>query len=275
MWNSVWNWLKELDRVLRGEATRMAALRGEDIQIPAAGLSVVVFLLAVIYGVCMGCFALFRADGPVYMQVVASAVKVPALFFLTLAVTIPSLYVFNALVGSRLNLPALLRLLIASLGVNVTVLSSLGPILAFFSLSTTSYGFMVLLNVLMFAVSGALGLMFLLQTLHRLSVAPQEPLPPAAPPLPAAPGEPAQAETAPLPPAEEPAPLAMLPRHVLGRQVKTVFKCWVVIFGLVGAQMGWVLRPFIGAPSAPFQWFRGRESNFFEAVFHTLRDLFS
>jgi hypothetical protein len=22
--------------------------------------------------------------------------------------------------------------------------------------------------------------------------------------------------------------------------------CWVVVFGLVGAQMGWVLRPFIG-----------------------------
>ncbi len=104
------NWLKELDRVLRGEATRMAALRGEDIQIPAAGLSVVVFLLAMVYGVCMGCFAVFRADGPVYVQMAASAVKVPALFFLTLAVTFPSLYVFNALVGSRLNLPALLRL---------------------------------------------------------------------------------------------------------------------------------------------------------------------
>ena len=35
-------------------------------------------------------------------QLFASAVKVPALFFLTLAVTFPSLYVFNALVGSRL-----------------------------------------------------------------------------------------------------------------------------------------------------------------------------
>lgn len=272
----MWNWLKELDRVLRGEATRMAALRGEDIKIPAAGLSVVIFLLAVVYGVCLGCFAVFRADGPVYMQMAASAVKVPALFFLTLAITFPSLYVFNALVGSRLSLPALLRLLIASLGVNVAVLSSLGPIFAFFSLSTTSYGFMVLLNVLMFTVSGVLGLVFLLQTLHRLNVAPQEPVPPTAPPLPAAlPGEPAETEAAPLQLVEAPAPLAMLPRHVLGRQVKTVFNCWVAIFALVGAQMGWVLRPFIGSPSTPFQWFRGRESNFFEAVFHTFRSLFS
>ena len=28
----------------------------------------------------------------------------------------------------------------------------------------------------------------------------------------------------------------------------------MVVFGLVGAQMGWVLRPFIGNPNQPFQW---------------------
>ena len=37
------------------------------------------------------------------MQWLATTLKVPALLFLTLAVTFPSLYVFNALVGSRLN----------------------------------------------------------------------------------------------------------------------------------------------------------------------------
>ncbi len=50
----------------------------------------------------------------------------------------------------------------------------LGPIVAFFSLSTTSHPFMVLLNVVVFAVSGILGLAFLVQTLHRLSVADQD-----------------------------------------------------------------------------------------------------
>ena len=48
-----------------------------------------------------------------------------------------------------------------------------------------------------------------------------------------------------------------------------------VVFGLVGAQMGWVLRPFVGNPSLPFTWFRGRESNFFQAVLHTISSLFS
>ena len=61
-------------------------------------------------------------------------------------------------------------LLVASLGVMVAVLASLGPIVAFFSVSTTSYPFMLLFNVVVCSVSGALGLSFLLQTLHRLSI---------------------------------------------------------------------------------------------------------
>jgi len=49
----------------------------------------------------------------------------------------------------------------------------------------------------------------------------------------------------------------------------------VIVFGLVGAQMGWVLRPFIGNPDVPFTWFRVRESSFFEAVWNALMKLFS
>jgi hypothetical protein len=62
--------------------------------------------------------------------------------------------------------------------------------------------------------------------------------------------------------------------HVLGPQVKFVFRCWVIVFALVGAQMSWLLRPFLGNPSVPFSFFRARESNFFEAVWHHLVHLF-
>ncbi len=175
--------------------------------------------------------------------------KVPALFFLTLLVTFPSLYVFNALVGSRLGLIVVLRLLIASLGVNLAVLASLGPIVAFFSVSTTSYAFMVLLNVLVFTVAGVLGLSFLLQTLHRLTVAQQEAerlrrlthlaaapprTPPDEPPADPAPDEePDEIDVAP-----EPGALDCLEEHALAAQVKVVFRCWVFVFGLVGGK--WV-----------------------------------
>jgi len=60
---------------------------------------------------------------------------------------------------------------------------------------------------------------------------------------------------------------------VLGHHVRKVFCCWIVVFGLVGAQMGWVLRPFIGAPNTEFSWFRVRSSNFFEAVSNTIYNL--
>jgi hypothetical protein len=282
------SWFEELDRLLRGELTGVEALQAGRIEISARRLSACIIILAMIYGACMGTFALFGTKGPNAYQVLASMVKVPLLFYLTLVVTLPSLYVFNALVGSRLTPSTVIRLLVASLGVIVTVLSSLGPIVAFFSVSTTSYPFMVLFNVVVFAVSGALGLTFLLQTLHRLSVAEalhrlsvaEARRPPAevfeALELPESPGPDASASMAELPGPEEPmGPLDPLENRVLSGHVKTVFQLWVIVFGLVGAQMGWVLRPFIGNPNIPFTWFRGRESNFFQAILHNLGNLFS
>ncbi|MHC4121844.1 MAG: hypothetical protein ACYSWO_30605, partial [Planctomycetota bacterium] len=58
-------------------------------------------------------------------------------------------------------------------------------------------------------------------------------------------------------------------------KARNVFRVWTTVFALVGAQMSWVLRPLIGAPTAPFEWFRDRESNFFVAVVRALAELFS
>jgi hypothetical protein len=288
----------------------LPALREGTIEIRLFGLTAIIVVLGLIYGVCMGCFALLRYNdlqpADLYMltvgayeiavpaQLVASMVKVPALFLLTLLVTFPSLYVFNALVGSRLSVGAVWKLLIAALGVNLAVLASLGPVVAFFSVCTTSYPFMVLLNVVVFAAAGLLGLVFLLQTLHRLTIAQAKPAPPPVPkrepvsaaehgqddsPESGAPEDdtqetqekPAMAEVVAAP--AEAGALDQVEGYVLGRHVRNVFRVWVVIFALVGAQMGWVLRPFIGAPSLPFSWFRQRESNFFEAVIEAIRQL--
>jgi hypothetical protein len=259
--NRIGDWFRELDQLLRGELTRLSSLRQYGIAISPRRLSYVIVVLAMTYGFCMGTFALFRVQGPGVAQLVASIVKVPVLFFLTLLVTLPSLYVFNALVGSRLTPKAVVRLLIASLGVMVAVLASLGPIVAFFSVSTTSYPFMVLFNVAVFGVSGVLGLVFLLQTLQRLSVLDSE-----------VERESAAGRTA----EQEPmSALDPLEGRVLGKHVKAVFRVWVIVFALVGAQMGWVLRPFIGHPSLPFVLFRGREFNFFQGVLRMIRDLFA
>lgn len=289
--NNLTGWLRQLDGLLRGEATRLSALRRGTIEISPDGLTVVIIALGLLYGFCMGCYAMFkRGDLSEHiLQLIATTGKVPILFLLTLVVTFPSLYVFNALVGSRLTLLSVLRLIIAALAVMLAVLASFGPIVAFFSISTTSYPFMLLLNVAIFSVSGFLGLKFLLLTLHRLSIIQNE-----TPQLDECeePNYPAMnADTASLVPASTAMPVAAAPiktsgaldrldDRVLGRDVKAVFRIWIVVFGLVGGQMSWVLRPFIGSPNQSFEWLRifnvdGRDSNFFEAVFRALMNLIS
>jgi hypothetical protein len=277
---------KALDRVLRGDATRLPALREGNIDIPAGMLVIVLVILGMIAGACTGVFAVITRyhDDPAnaimgWEQLLASTAKVPILFCFTLVVTFPSLYVFNALVGSRLNMMAMLRLVIAALCVMMAVLASLGPIVAFFAVSTTSYPFIKLLNVVAYAIAGALGLSFLLQTLHRLSLAQvsadelaamnaQEPLE----------AEVAPDVTAPPPPSPRyptPGALERMRAQRLDPRVRTIFRIWVVVFGLVGAQMSWILRPFIGDPSKPFTFLRDRESHFFQAVIESVHKLFS
>lgn len=270
-------WVRSLDRVLKGEATNPAVLRAGTVDVAAGSLTALLVVLAAAYGACMGAFAVMSrwgtpAAGAGWRQATYSAAKVPMLFFLTLLITFPSLYVFNALVGCRLAFAAVMRLLVASLGVTLAVLASFGTIVVFFSLCTTSYPFMILLNVVMFAVAGTLGMNFLLQTLRRLTIARSTPgdEDTVAPPAPAPEPPPIHP---PLPPAVNPGAARRIPPDSVGGGVRAVFAIWVIVFGLIGAQMGWVLRPFIGAPNAPVTFFRVREGNFFQAVADKMADL--
>ena len=292
-------WLRQLDLLLRGEATKLSALQRGRIELPENGISLVVLALGLFYGACMGTFAIFNKGELVgaLLQMCATMAKVPALFFSTLLVTFPSLYVFNALVGSRLTLASVWRLMIAMLAVMMAILASLGPIVAFFSISTTNYPFMLILNVVVFGLAGFLGLKFLLHTLHRLSIVLQdakvETQPIEVPEnvaastcstpeidveqvtpaqnikelLPAVDSQPAPKPKA----ARKEGALDRMDDRMLGSDVKTVFYLWIIVFGLVGAQMSWLLRPFISAPDRPFVLFSARESNFYAAVWGALQ----
>ena len=35
-----------------------------------------------------------------------------------------------------------------------------------------------------------------------------------------------------------------------------MLRTWIVVYAFVGIQMGWFLRPFIGDPAIPVQFFR-------------------
>jgi hypothetical protein len=272
---------RQLDELLRGRTTSPGRLAEGQVSLSLRRFVPLAAGLGATYGFFMGWYALSiywggtRPDPQRCWQLLATMIKLPALFLLTLMITFPSLYVFNAMVGCRLSFTATLRLLVGAIAVNVAVAASLGPILGFFTVSTTSYPFMVLLNVVFLGIAGSVALSFLLHTLRRLAF-------PVAPPPPASTFEPSADEgksalaeftTA---PAREPGPLespsALLPSFATG-QARTIFQIWLLIYCLVGAQMGWVLRPFIGNPNMPFTWFRPREGNFFQAVMHSMQQL--
>lgn len=266
-------WFKQLDTILRGDATSLSSLADAEIKIPVGGLSIAVLLLGAVYGSCAGSFAMIQTAGQAYKQFIASTIKLPMLFFLTLVVTFPSLYVFNALIGTRLSIVSVLRLLVAALGVMLAVLASLGPIVVFFGLSTKNYPFMVLLNVATSTTAGVLGLKFLLHTLDRLVIVQQ---PAESPKTHKSKAESnASAETSSQDKSAEPTAAIEPAGDAPTVKAKSVFTVWTVVFALVGAQMSWVLRPLIGCPGLPFELFRERESNFFIAVAEALLSLFS
>jgi hypothetical protein len=253
--------IADIDRLLRGGFTRAEDLAAGRIQVPVQALVFMGVLLGMLYGALMGLYGVLRPANQTYLQILADAVKVPLLFLLTLAVAFPSLYVFSALADSRLRLGETLRLLLASIVVDLALLASFGPVTGFFTLSTDSYAFMVVLNVAFFAVAGFAGLGFLQKALNVVFAGPPR----------AAPRETAASEAGPV----DPAPAAF--RRPELRQVaspRRIFTTWTVIYAVVGAQMGWILRPFIGAPRIEFSLFRQREGNVFEALLLALQKLF-
>jgi hypothetical protein len=262
--------LRQLDLLLRGEATRPEHLK-TGFAVSPSSLIVVILGLGFFYGACMGCYALFQQGGSSPAQFLSTIGKVPLLFLLTFFVTFPSLYVFNALVGSRLSLLEVARLVVAALAVMLAILASLGPIVAFFSLSTTSYSWMLLLNVAVFSVAGFLGLRFLLVTLHRLTEALRDDAPLEQ-------GEAERsAETGVVRDTSTDKGSALhRPRDAeRDASVSRVFTIWLCVFGLVGAQMAWVMRPFLGHPNSEFALLRLRESNFFQGLWKAIQAAFS
>jgi len=196
--------------------------------------------LTVLYGVIMGSQSLLHGYGQGWMYSLASAVKLPLLFLLSLVICLPLLYVLNVLIGPREQFRVVLGILMSSLAVTSILLAACALILAFFILSTKSYPFIVLLNVAIFTIAGLYGVWYLAKIMHGL-----------APAFEAKPGEwPAG-------------------------NVKAVINWWLFTYAIVGTQMAWMMRPFIGSPGTPFSIFRAQESNFYVNVFNLIGRMLS
>lgn len=169
-----------------------------------------------VYGSIMGSF-----QGG--LQVLSSAIKLPALYLLTLIICLPTLYFYEVISGSKRSFGQYFAILLASMSVISVMLFGFAPVTLFFRLSISNYAFFQLLNVIILAITGLIGIKFLYQSM--LAIADEE--------------------------------------TELPQQRKFVLRAWLTLYGLVGSQLGWTLRPFFGDPNQPFALFRQLESNFY------------
>jgi hypothetical protein len=204
----------------------------------------------------LACYGLVMGSSHSLWQALASAFKLPILFLLTLAICLPTLYLFNLLCGGRLTARQALALVLSAITVTAALTLAFAPITLFFMVTAQNYPFFILLNTAILLLTGSVGLSFLIGGMHSMNVQAQA--------APAAPDE--QTETAEQlvqAPAPQPRPVSM-----------NLLLIWVLLYGFVGTQLAWTLRPFHGDPSVAFILFRPVKSNFYIGVLETIARLF-
>ncbi len=108
----------------------------------------------VLYGAVAGLFA----GGS---QVLVSAFKAPLIVLLSLALCLPSLYIFSALAGAPLSRRPFLHVVAGFSGMLALLLIGLMPISWLFSVSSRSFLFVVWMHVLAWIVAAGFGARFL------------------------------------------------------------------------------------------------------------------
>lgn len=164
-------------------------------------------------------------------QALASSGKMPLLFLLTMAITLPTLHIVNLAYGANHSLGQLVNILLGTLACTGTVLLACAPITTFFLISGCEYSFFVLMNVAVLGMAAIFGLRFLTKGMAFVDNRTSGP------------------ETAPV------------------RQ--KILAAWILIYAFVGCQLSWTMRPFFGNPEQQFEFFRKSDKsdgNFYTAI---------
>jgi hypothetical protein len=189
----------------------------------------VIVTLSALYGMTMGASLFTVGFGRGVSQVISSGIKVPLLYLLTFLVCYPVLFIILVLMGSRLGFVQTLALILLALTLNAVLLAAFAPIVVFFIITDSSYEFVKLLHVLVMAFSGFWAMTALWQGLREMCEK----------------------------------------SNLYPKRAVRILQVWILVFGFVGTQMAWSLRPFVGSRDRPFQIFRAeQEGNFYKAVFH-------
>ena len=165
-----------------------------------------------------------------WMQALSSAVKLPALYLITLLICLPTLFFANIIFGSKRTFAQHFALVLTAVSVTSVLLFSFAPITLFFLITTNNYQFLILLNVIIFSLTGFIGI----SSLYNATT------------------------------------VVLEQDDEGSKTRKKIIQSWLLLYAFVGSQLGWTLRPFFGTPDSVFQLFREREGNFYLSVLESL-----
>jgi hypothetical protein len=220
-----WRVFASVEWLLRDRASYFAEIRERKaLGIKLRDMVISTALLFALYGLLMGV-------SNSWQQALASAVKLPGLFLITLLVCLPTLYFFNLLFGSQMTVRQTAALILTGINVAAALSLAFALITLTFWITVPDYSLYLLLNVGVLALMSWWGIRFLIQGMHHVQ------------------------------------------QGYLGVSRKRILLFWALIFAFVGTQMAWAMRPFVGAPEAPFELIRASEGSFYKGVFYNLRNL--
>src|SRR5258706_13251991 len=119
--------------------------------------------------VALACYGAVLGASHSVAQSALSAVKLPLLFLMTLAICLPTLYLFNLVFGARLQVRQALALVMVTITVMSVLALAFAPISLFFLITAFSYDFYKVLNVGILAMTAFVGLRFLTSGMRALN----------------------------------------------------------------------------------------------------------
>jgi hypothetical protein len=220
------NHFSVLIRLLRDRKTFLDDVRNSvKLETKIASLLIASSFFFSIYGAIIGSYS----GG---LQIISSAIKLPALYLITLIICLPTLYFFDILFGSKLGFKQYVTMALTAVSVISVLLFSFAPVVLFFLISVKGYDFFLLLNVLIMGITGGVGVRLFYKGMRDMVNGPEA------------------------------------IEHSLRQRL---LKGWVILYALVGSQLGWTLRPFFGSEGELFQIFRPEiNGNFYAKVLESI-----
>lgn len=220
------NHFSVLIRLLRDRKTFLDDVRNSvKLETKIASLLIASSFFFSIYGAIIGSYS----GG---LQIISSAIKLPALYLITLIICLPTLYFFDILFGSKLGFKQYVTMALTAVSVISVLLFSFAPVVLFFLISVKGYDFFLLLNVLIMGITGGVGVRLFYKGMRDMVSGSEA-----------------------------------IEQNLRQR----LLKGWVILYALVGSQLGWTLRPFFGSEGELFQIFRPEiNGNFYAKVLESI-----